>query len=819
MRSNLWSDIRYGVRTLHRNPGFAIAAVVPIALGIGVNTGIFSILNSVALRPLATPEPTALVSVHQDFRGVQRRRVHGARSMFSIPEYRAYRDGSQALSGVMAYSRPWTVTLGGEFPQEIEGVLVTCNYFDVLKLRTSVGTGFTAANCQRPDAPPAVILSHQLWVRVFGADPTIAQKTITLNGLSVGVVGVAPDGFEGIDITKVAFFAPTSMQPVLRPEQPFHEDAQTSWLTLVGRRKKGVGMPQARAELAVIARRIDQQEPGRTTTLTVAPATALSVPVMRQDFLGVAAVLLAAFGLVLLIACANVANVLLARAGGRTKEMAVRVSVGAGRGRLIQQLLTESAIIAVAGGVAGFLLAWWAFQGLLAWLLSSLPGTIPALRIDAHPSLTVLWFALGLTVTTALVFGMFPALQASKQDVQTALKQDGNSVTRRRGGWLRESLIGVQVAVCMVLLISAGLLLRALHAAKTVEPGFEYRSVAAVSYDLRGPTYDDPKVAALQRQLMERVGSLPGVDAVAQVSKFPLSPGRRQTVFTLPGQEEGHEVDVNAVSPGYFSLIAIPILRGRTFTEAERQDPARAVIVTEATARRYWPGQDPIGRTVMMGAGQGQYVPAEVVGVAKDAQVSQMGETASSYMYLPAGPEAQRRLGLLVRSRTDFAAVAASVHTLTRQLDPGLVVRVKRLEENLDFWRTISRLVAGVSGSLSLLALVLASVGVYGVVAYVVSCRRREVGIRMALGATARDVQGLILVQTLRPVVVGVVIGMGGAAAASKILESVLFGVSRIDPIAFIGAPLVLLGVAAAASLVPTREAMRVDPLTILRYE
>jgi predicted permease len=633
------------------------------------------------------------------------------------------------------------------------------------------------------------------------------------------VVGVAPEGFEGIDITRAAFFAPTSLQGVLRPEQPFHEDPHTSWLTLIGRRRPGVDMAQVRAELAVIAGQIDQQQPGRTTTLSVAPATSLSLPVLRREFLGVAAVLLAAFGLVLLIACANVANVLLARAGGRTKEMAVRVSIGAGRGRLIQQLLTESAIIALIGGAAGFLVAWWSFQALLAWLLSSLPGTVPPLRIDAHPNMTVLWFALALTLTTALLFGMVPALQASKQDVQTALKQDGISSARRIGGWLRGLLIGVQVAVCMVLLISAGLLLRALYAAQTAEPGFDYRNVAAVSYDLRGPRYDDQKVVAFQRQLMERVASLPGVDSIARVSWFPLSPGRRQTAFRLPGQEEWHEVDVNAVSPGYFSLIAIPILRGRTFTAAEGEDPSRAVIVTEATARRYWPGQDPIGRTVLMGAGQDKHVSAEVVGVAKDAQVSHVGETASSYMYLPAGPGAERRLGLLVRSQADFATLATNIRAVTRELDPRLVVRVNRLEENLDFWRTVSRLVAGLSSSLSLLALVLASVGVYGVVAYVVSFRRREVGIRMTLGATARDVQALILTQTLRPVVVGVVIGMGGAAAASQLLGSVLFGISRIDPIAFIGAPLLLLGVAATATLLPTREAVRVDPVTALRYE
>ena len=831
MLSNLWNDIRYALRTFGRSPAFAAAAVMPIALGIGINTGLFSILNSVVLRPLPTPESTELVSVHQEFRGVKERRVHGARSMFSVPEYRLYRDGSKMLSGVMAYSRSWTVTLGGDTPREIEGEMVSCNYFDVLRLRPVIGTGFTAANCDAPAAAPAVILSHALWTRAFAADPNIVSRSITLNGQTVGVVGVAPEGFDGIDITKAAFFAPTSFQALLLPDHNLYEDAHASWLTLIGRRVTGADMAQVRAELAVIAGQIDQQQPGRTTALIVAPATSLSLPVARRDLLTVATVVLAAFGLVLLIACANVANLLLARASSRRQEIAVRLSVGATRGRLIQQLLTESTIIALAGGVAGSLLAWWSFQGLLAWLFSSLPGTIPEMRIDAHPNLTVLWFALGLTAITALSFGLVPALQASKSDVYSAMKRDGSDAGGRigsrwrfrattRGGWLRGMLVGIQVAVCMILLISASLLMRALYSAETTDPDFQYRNVAVVSVSLQGQNYaDDANAAAFQQRLLERVAVLPGVESFAQASKIPLSPGRHQTMFRMPGSDQWHEVNVNTVSPSYFSLIAIPIIRGRTFTAAELDDPSRAVIITEATARQYWPGDDPIGRTLVMSQGENREVTLEIVGVAKDAQVSQVAATDSNYLYLPATPSAQRGLRLLVRSQLDFAALAAAVRSVTRELDAGLVVHVNRLEENLEFWRAGSRVVAGLSGSLSLLALVLASVGVYGVVSYVVSRRRREVGIRMTLGATARDVQSLFLRQTLRPVVIGAVIGIAAAAAASRILESVLFGISPYDPIAFIGAPFFLLTVAAAASILPTREALKVDPVVTLRYE
>ena len=808
MISNVRHDIRYALRMLVRNPGFAVAAIAPIALGIGINTGVFSLLNSVAWRALPVPDGDELVSVYQETRGGPRRMVHGARSLFSIPEYHTYRDETHTLSDLMAYSRQWTVTLGRESPQEIGGILVTCNYFDVLRVSPAIGPGFTPGNCGPPDAPPVVVLSHALWQSAFGGDPQILHKPIALDGRTVTVVGVAPVGFDGVDMAREAFFAPTSMANVFRPEQKLLQDAHVSWLTLIGRRRHDADIAEARADLSLVAARIDSQQPGRTTSLIVQPAAALSLPPARRSVLWGAGIVMAAFGLVLLIAAVNVANILLARAAARTREIAIRLSVGATRGRLVQQLLTESGIIALAGAICGSLLFMWLFGALIPWLIAAIPGSEPV-RIDTTPDRTVLWFALGLTAMTALVFGLVPALQASTADVHTAIKQDSTGSTGGRG-WVRATLIGAQIALCTMLLIPAGLLVRALHAAHNLDPGFDYHDVAVVSISLRGPRYEKGGAENFHDTWLERVRALPGVERLSVASRIPLSPGRSQTTFRSGDDREGHVVDVNTVSPDFFSLLGIPIVRGRMFGDGE----ADAVLVTESTARRYWPDQDAVGRVVTM---DGR--PRQIVGIVRDAQVSQFDDVLSSYMYLAVKPGTQRSVRVLARTRGGLEAFAAAVRAETSRLDADLVVNVQPLSANVSLLQTLSRITAGIAGTLSLLALILASLGVYGVVAYVVSRRLREVGVRMALGADAHDVQGLILRQTLRPVVVGLVIGVAVAAAIVRLLQSVLFGVSPYDPVAFVGAPLLMLAMALAAAFVPTRRAMRVNPMAVLRSE
>jgi predicted permease len=416
---------------------------------------------------------------------------------------------------------------------------------------------------------------------------------------------------------------------------------------------------------------------------------------------------------------------------------------------------------------------------------------------------------------TGIVFGLAPALQASRPDVNTSLKQTGGLDGKTSDGFLRHALVGAQVAVSMVLLIAAGLLLRGLYLAQTIDPGFEMKNVATVAFDLRGQGYDIARAGIFQRQLMDRLTALPGVEAVAQAGNTPLSDSHRGTLLSISGRPGDQRVEFNDVSPEYFSLLGIPIVRGRNFTEIETRTGAAVAIVTETTARKLWQDQDPIGKILHL-EGEGD---RQVIGVAKNAQVAHLARTDETYLYVPAGPKQQIRLQWLVHSANGFASTSTAIRAAIHALDPDLVADVARLEDNLEFWRGPSRIVALLAGFLGALGMLLACVGVYGVVSYAVSRRIREIGIRMTLGADAREVKSLILRQAMRPVLIGGLLGMAGCAAVSQILKSMLFGLSAYDPVAFVLVPLVLLSVAFAASYIPARRATQVDPMVALRYE
>ena len=596
------------------------------------------------------------------------------------------------------------------------------------------------------------------------------------------------------------------MQTAIEPPLDFF-GGDFSWLALLGRVKPGISLEQARADLSVIAARIDQAHPGRSTRLTVSTATLLGSPEERRFVRTVGALIMTAVGMVLLIACANVANLLLARATGRRQEIAIRLSVGATRWRLVRQLLTESLLIALLGGALGSVAAFWTFQAIAHYILAHLPRGAPELALNAAPDRWVLAYALGLTLLTGMVFGLAPALRASRQDL--------NSVLKSGGGLMRHVLVGAQVAVCTTLLVAAGLLLHGLWIAQKIDPGFDMRNIATISLNLRGQGYSSSRAIAFQQQVKERLESLPGV-AAAQARVTQLEDTHAGTDFVLQGASQPRSVEINPISPEFFSLLGIPIVRGRNFTGAEVRSGALLAIVTESTARRFWPGQDPLGQTLR---DPGEPRAREVIGIAKDAQVSRIGYSNTIYVYLPATPDWQRQMQWLVRYAGGYAPAAAAIRETVRSLDPALVIDVAPLEDNLDPWRLLSRIVTALAGSLGVLALLLASIGIYGVVSFTVSRRVREIGIRMALGADARDVRTLILRQAMRPIAIGTLTGIAACAAVSRILSSMLFGLSAHDPAAFLAMPFFLIAIALMASYVPARRAMNIDPMAALRQE
>jgi predicted permease len=814
-----WQDLRYGLRTLRKNALFTVVAVVTLAMGIGINTGIFTVLNGVLFRDVPAPGADALVTITQSVEGGEFTATAGT-DTFTLSEFAAYRAGAQSLSGVLAHSDPRETTLGGDAPQEVFGAIVSCNYFTVLQQPPSVGRSLTEPDCNA-GAAPVLVLGHGVWTTTFAADPSIVGRDIELDRRRFTVVGVAADGTYGGSPMRTAYFAPLSTEPLLWPGESRFRDEKSRWLHLIGRRGDRKGLDQVRAELGVIAARIDRQQPPRQTRLTIERATRATIPgAARGAATGAAVVLMAAFGLVLLIACANVANLLLARGTARSHEMAIRRSLGASRARVVRQLLTESLLIALAGGLLGSVLALWSFQALVALALpAALPPEIPAIAwdLDFSPDMRVLSFALILTVGTSLLFGWLPALQVSKPDLSGVIKQEAAGAgSSRRGGRLRGTLVGVQVAFSMVLMISTGLLLRGLYATYTMDPGFAYRDVAFLSF---GTDYGPATV--VNQQLMDQVAALPGVEAVAYAAQTPLGESMMGAAFRLPGESKHQQRfgELDAVTPGYFALLGIPVVRGRTFTDvesanAQSEGSTRPAIISAAAARTFFGDADPIGRTLLRDDMQGGDITLQIVGVAADAQLTSLGSVVP-YIYEPSRPGGV----LLVKSRSGFAAIASGIRAIVRASDLSLAFRVLPLEGNVAWWRGVSGMVTTLGAGLGVLALVLASVGIYGVVSFGVSRRYREIGIRMALGATARDVLSTILRQAMRPVVVGGVIGISLAVAVSRVLSSVLFGVSPADPIGLVGSALLVICVALVAGMLAARPAMRTDPTATLRYE
>ena len=812
-------DIRFGARMLRKNPGFTAVAVLTIALGIGANASIFAVFNSAALRPLSLPDANRVVSIYATTEGKVTRMARGGPNLFSYPEYREYRDRNEVFSGVAAYMPEVRASLD-DGQTDINGQLTSCNYFDALAVKPALGRGFLESECAAQGSGPVVVISDEMWRDSFRSDPGILGKVIRLNHTPLTVIGVAGPDFHGAHLIPAAFWTPVSNQMTIVKsiKTDMLNAPDFSAFDVLGRLKDGVSLEQARANLAVIAATIDKRTPGRTTRLSVDIATFFGRPDMHTVILAVGAVVLTAVGLVLLIACANLANLMLARAAARTREVAVRLAVGASRGRLLRQLLTESLLIALIGGGLGVMVSVWSEQALVQWVISRIPsgGEAPVLNLTAD--YRVFLYALALTLLTGLAFGLAPALQASRADLNLTLKQDA-ALPEPRRNWMRGGLLGAQVAMCMVLLIAAGLLLRGLYHAQTIDPGYDMAPQAVVTFDLQREGYTAPQAQNFIATLAERLRSVPGVAGAVPMFGAPLGGMRAVGMFSRAGSTHKIPLELNMVGRGFFASLGIPLVRGRDFTEAEIKDGSGLVVVNEALAKKFWPGEDPVGKRIHGGAFHPD-MDLEVIGVAKDVQIAELGNAHHPFLYEPAWPEFQLEARtMLVHTTGDSRNSVGMIRSVARSVDKSIKVDVVTLQSNIDQWVAPSRIVVGLAATLGGLGLLLSAIGIYGTVSYSVTRRVREIGIRMTLGARSGDVVRVILRRAMRPVAIGASVGLVLCLGVGRILRSMLFGVSPVDPIAFASVALFLFAVALLASYLPARRALRVDPMTAIRHE
>jgi predicted permease len=838
----LWQDLRYGARTLLKTPGFLVVAVFSLALGIGANTSIFSFVNAVLLRPLPVADEARLVYV---FSGTRTNPYN----VTSYPDYVDYRDKNEVFNGLAAYSGISVSLNSNEQAEMISGLIVTGNYFDVLGVRASLGRTFLPEEDKTPGTHPVVIISHGLWQSHFAGDRAVVGRQLLLNGQPFTIVGVAPPDFNGAEVGQTSdLYVPMAMQTLVRPPRAGYSGEMNPdllsrrgprWLQMIGRLKPGATTEQAQANMTTLAAQLAQAYPDvdREQMATVSPVSK-GDPTERGTLLSVAGLLSAVVTLVLLIACANVANLLLARAHSRRKEISIRLALGASRGRLIRQLLTESVLLALAGGAAGLLLAVWLVDAMQSY---TPPGNFFPVEFDFSLDKSVLLFTLLLSVLTGIIFGIAPALQASKPDLVAALKDEtamlaGQSSQVARRFSLRNLLVVAQVALSLVLLISAGLFLRSLQQAQRIEPGFEPEHVLTMPLNINLLRYTKTQGQEFYRQTLERVAALPGVASATLTRTPPLSGASRQSSVLIAGQSGPDQASHSESTGGggenlgnnmtltspvgldYFRTLKIPLLRGRDFNAQDRVNSPGVVIINESFAKRYFAGQDPLGRQVSLNGAQGPWL--EVVGLARDSKYLTLGEAPTPFLYQPLTQRHESGMVLLVRTSGDPANYVTAVRREVHALEPNLpLTNARTMMELLGLSLYPARMGAVLLGGFGLLALLLASVGLYGVMSYSVSRRTREIGIRMALGAQRRDVLRLMLREAMTLVAIGIVLGLVVAFAVTRLLVGFLYGVSPTDPLAFIGIAILLAAVAVVASLIPARRAAQVDPMVAFRYE
>ena len=818
---SIFQDIRYGIRMLTKNPGVTAVAVLTLALGIGANTAIFSGVSAFTMRPLPVPEPERVV------RPVEMAEDRGISDEVSYPDFADYRNQATVFEAMSAEDM-LPVALDSESQSDvIWGQVVSGSYFDVVRVKPVMGRTFLPEEDKVAGANPVVVISHSLWQRRFAADPNIVGKSIRLSNRGYQVIGVMPPSFAGSKFAlSMDFWAPMAMVEELRRSPGLLSDRGSHWMNVLGRLKPGVTLEQASQEVQSIAGRLNQAYPNeRASTTSAKVETEIdarfeeAATVMKSG----SAIAMAIVGLVLLIACANVANLMLARAAARRKEIGIRLALGAGRMRLVRQLLTESLLLSVLGGGFGLLLAF--------WVTDLMQGFVPVLEYNIVENFfaldrSALIFTLIVSLATGLIFGLAPAWHSSNPDVVPILKGDLAAAERLRGRRfsLRPALVVVQVALSLAVLVCGGLFIKSFRKAQTMDPGFGTKSALIVSLDPELVGYDRERSRNFFRQVIERASSLPGVEAAATARLMPLGDSSNSNGpilkegETLARGSAGRTVMTNVVSAGFFRAMQIPIVEGRDFDDRDQPKSQQVVIINQQMAEMLWPGESAVGKRIFIGTDSRE--PNEVVGVVKTGRYRSLAEDPRPYFYYPMTQRRPASMMLVMRTNVDPRSIVGAVRQEVQNIDRSVPVSsIKTMDEHMTYALWAPNMAASLSLGFGVVAILLSAIGLYSVMAYVVSQRTREVGIRMALGANRADVLKMIAVQGMRLAVIGVVIGLLLSLAMARALSSLLIGISGYDVTTFVVVPVLLVLVALIACYVPARRATKIDPLKALRYE
>ncbi|MFY9730835.1 MAG: ABC transporter permease [Candidatus Acidiferrales bacterium] len=813
--SSFWQDVRYSLRMIAKAPGYAAIAILTLALGIGANTTIFSWINSTLLNPipgLASPNEVVALSLG---RGTDNP------FPFTYPDFESMRDGQQSFVGITAANiAPMSLTGKGK-PERVWGMVASANYFDLLGVRPILGRGFLPEEDTKPGGAPVAVISYRLWQTHFGANPDVVGQTLEINQHSYTIVGVAPAVFQGSQTgLRSEIWIPIMMEEQLMPQGDLLHDHHYFWLTALGRLKPGVRPEQAQEEMTLRLKREAKNYPEEHKghdSVSVYPLW--RNPFGANQFLStLLPMLMTIAGLVLLLACANVANLMLVRSVARRREIAIRLSLGANRWRLVRQLLVESLILALAGGLVAFAITLWSAGTFMKFV----PKTDFPISLGMRVDHTVLLATIVISVLTGVIFGILPALRASGEAPIAVLKEDtGSASGGMRKARLASALVVAQISLSLLLLICAGLFIRSFMSAQQINPGFNAHNVLIATYDLFTGGYSEASGVEFDRQLVAKLQAQPGIQSVALSSRVPLGFGGGSTAVNPEGYvsqaNESMETQVAIVTPNYFQTLQIPLVKGRDFTPQDTKSSQRVVIVSETFVNRYWPNQEALGKQLNSDLTHEWFT---VIGVARDSKVNGLNEKPTPFLYLPQYQVYRATMIALARTNGDPLAAGKTVEKTIHELNADLVVfDITSLELREQIASFGQRVAGTFVGAFGLLALVLAAVGIYGVTSYTTRQRTHEIGIRMTLGASKRDVLRLVLGHGLRLTLIGVGLGLAASFALTRFLTSLLLGVTSTDALTFSSVALLLCAVALFACFIPARRAMRVDPMVALRYE